>query len=172
MMCTGSSVTFSLSFINSSSWPRAAKDTLRGSIYLPLSRKYWSWFEPVYRCCTLGQLQHWPPVELPREAKLTWVQWEMPPTWFAISLLCLSSSQGLEKSRLCLLCEKEKWGDLSMKRLADINFEEAFRNPTLRGRCVWGGGWRGRSRWCPADRAPQVADQPGQSYCYREFIKI
>ena len=55
--------------------------------------------------------------------------------WFAISLLCLSSSQGLEKSRLCLF-EKEKWGDLSMKRLADINFEEVIEyQPWEAGAC-------------------------------------
>ena len=75
-------------------------------------------------------------------------------TWFAISLLCLSSSEGLEKSRLCLFKEEE-WGDLSLevevmgwyrlwrdglisilRRCTDINFEEALKiQPWEAGAC-------------------------------------
>ena len=71
-----------------------------------------------------------------------------------------------------LISTLKRWTDIDFEKMHWYKLCRSHINPTLRGRCVWEGGWRGRSRWCPAGRAPRVVDQPGPRYQYREFIKI
>ena len=109
-------VTFSLSFISSSSWPSAARDTFTGFYHqtnklknlghfrsqcdtLDIQKRKITWVSLLYTWAMTALTACWASwVGQLRKCKIG----EECKTWFAKSLLCRSSSQGLEKSRLCL----------------------------------------------------------------------